>query len=106
MDDPNVKVEEGVASSDRITVILPKGVEAECVPAAKSICTDVTKPSSRIILTDTAHKSRLYLTVFTKRDDITDTEIERVADGVRISYKQGGEEQSFLWSFSNSFKRK
>ena len=106
MDDPNVKVEGGVAFSDRITVILPEGVEAECVPAAKSICTDVKKPSSRIILTDTAHKSRLYLTVFTKRDDIIDTEIERVADGVRISYKQGGEEQSFLWSFSNSFKRK
>ena len=101
----SVKVDGNIASSDRITVILPEGVTAECVPSEKSFHTDVTRPSSRIILTDTSHKSRLYLTVFTKRDDITDTKIERTADGVKISYKQGGEEQSFLWSFSYSFKR-
>ena len=105
MDDPSVKVDGNIASSDRITVILPEGVTAECVPSEKSFHTDVTRPSSRIILTDTSHKSRLYLTVFTKRDDITDTKIERTADGVKISYKQGGEEQSFLWSFSYSLKR-
>ena len=105
MDDPNVKVEGNVASSERIRVLLPEGVEAESVPSEKSTFTDITKPSARLVLTDKSHKSRQYLTVFTKRDDITDTKIERVDGGVKISYKKGGEEVAFLWSFSCSLKR-
>ena len=105
MDDPTIKVESGVAKSDRITVLLPDGMSAECVPANKSLHTDSLVPTSRIILTDTAHKSRQYLTVFTKRDDVTDPKIERTDAGVKISYMQGGEEVKFLWSFTNSLKR-
>ena len=105
MDDSSVKVEGRVAKSDRITVLLPEGVEAEVVPANKSLHTDSLVPTSRIILTDTAHESRQYLTVFTKRDDITEPYIERVEGGIRISYKQGGDEVSFLWSFTNSLKK-
>ena len=105
MDDPTIKVESGVAKSDRITVLLPDGMSAECVPANKSLHTDSLVPTSRIILTDTAHKSRQYLTVFTKRNDITEPRIERVDGGIRISYKQDGDEIAFLWSFTNSLKK-
>ena len=105
MDDPTVRIEGSTAVSDRIRVLLPEGVSAESVPSERSPSNDRKVPSARIVLTDTAHKSREYLTVFTKRDDITEPRIERVKDGVRISYKKGGEEQAFLWSFSCSFGR-
>ena len=105
MHDPEVKVDGNVAKSDRILVLLPEGVVAESVACERSLCTDITRPSSRIILTDTSGKSRQYLTIFTKRDDVTDPKIERVDGGVKISYKQGGEEVAFLWSFTHSLKK-
>lgn len=105
MHDPEVKIVGNEAKSDRIRVLLPEGVEAEAARSERSIRTDITVPSSRIILTDTEHRSRQYLTVFTKRGDITDPKIERTQDGVRISYKQGGEEVAFLWSFTHSLKK-
>ena len=105
MDDPTVKIVGREAKSERIRVLLPEGVGAEAVASEKSLHTDITVPSKRLVLTDTEHKSRLYLTVFTKRDDITEPKVERNENGVRISYKQGGEEKAFLWSFSNSLKR-
>lgn len=105
MDDSTVTICGGEARSERIRVLLPEGVLAECVESEKSLHTDITVPSSRLILTDTAHKSRQYLTVFTKRDDLSEPKISRTADGVKISYKQGGEEKSFLWSFSSYLKR-
>ena len=105
MDDPTVKLEGNVAKSDRITVLLPEGVEAEVATGNKSRHTDDLVPTSRIILTDNSKASRQYLTVFTKRDDITEPKIERVDAGIRISYKQGGNEVAFLWSFTSSFKR-
>ena len=105
MDDPTVKIVDGEARSERIRVLLPERVKAETVESEKSTNGDIKQPSSRIILTDTAHKSRQYLTVFTKRDDVTDHRIERVDGGIKISYKQAGEEIGFLWSFSNSLKK-
>ena len=105
MDDPTVKIVDGEARSERIRVLLPEGVTAECVESEKSLRTDITVPSARLILTDTAHKSRQYLTVFTKRDDVSDPTIERTADGLKITYQQAGETKSFLWSFSHSFKK-
>ena len=105
LNDPTVRVQGGIASSDSVRILLPEGMTAETVASEKSLHTDVTVPSSRLILTDTSHKSRLYLTVFTKRDDITSPAIERTKDGVRISYKQGNDEKAFVWSFSNSLKK-
>ena len=105
MDDPSISVKGSVASSDRIRVLLPEGMTAEIAKGEKSPSTDLTAPTSRIILTDTSHRSRQYLTVFTKRSDVSSPEIKRVEDGVRISYKQGDEEKAFLWSFTHSFKR-
>lgn len=105
MHDPELKIVGNEAKSDHVRVLLPEGVEAEAVASERSTRTDITVPSSRIILTDTAHKSRLYLTLFTKREDVTDPKIERTPDGVRISYKQGGEEVAFLWSFTCSLKK-
>ena len=105
MDDPTVKVAGGVAVSDRVRVLLPEDVLAETKESEKSLYTDITVPSTRLVLTDNSHKSRLYLTVFTKRDDVTDHKIERVDGGVKISYKQGEEEVAYLWSFSNSLKK-
>lgn len=105
MADPTVKVDGSVAHSDRIRVLLPEGTTAECVPAEKSLCTDITEPSSRIIVTDNSRKTRQYLTIFTKRDDVTDPKIERVAGGIKISYKKAGESVAFLWDFSLSLKR-
>jgi len=97
-----VRIEGGTAVSDRIRVLLPEGTEAEVTPSDKSPYTDLKTPTSRIILTDTAHKSREYLTVFTKRDDVTEPRIERTPDGIQISYKVGGRLQGLLWSFSSS----
>ncbi len=105
LDDPTVKVDGGMASSDRIRILLPDGIEAKTVESEKSLRTDITVPSSRLIITDKAHNSRLYLTLFTKRDDVRDPKIDRVDGGVRISYKQGEEEVSFLWSFTNSLRK-
>ena len=105
MDDPTVKIDGNMAKSDRIRVLLPEDVAAEAVPSEKSTNGDIKQPSSRIILTDTAHKSRLYLTIFTKRDDVTDHKIRRTDGGVEISYKQADEEVKLLWSFTNSLKR-
>ena len=105
LNDPTVEIVGNTAVSERVRVLLPEGVTAEAVASEKSLHTDITVPSKRLILTDTAHESRLYLTVFTKRDDLTDHKAERTADGVKISYKQGGEEVAFLWSFSNSLKK-
>lgn len=105
MHDPEVKVQGSVASSERIKVLIPEGVEAEAVPSERSLHTDITVPSSRLIFTDKSGKSRQYLTVFTKRDDITDPKIERTDGGVKISYKQGEDEVRFLWSFTHSLKR-
>lgn len=102
MDDPAVTVKGSVASSERIRVLLPDGVSAESIPSQKSLHTDITVPSSRIILTDTSHSSRQYLTVFTKRDDVSSTSIERSPKGIIISYKQGDKTVKLLWSFSNS----
>jgi uncharacterized UPF0146 family protein len=75
------------------------------VPAEKSLRTDITEPSCRIILTDNSCKTAQYLTVFTTRDDITEPKIERVDGGIKISYKKGGEEVRFLWTFTTSLKR-
>ena len=105
MDDPEVEIVGNTAVSERIRVLLPESVDAQAVAAEKSLHTDITVPSKRIILTDTAHKSRLYLTVFTKRDDLSEPKAERTDGGVKISYKQGIEEKSFLWSFTHSLKR-
>jgi hypothetical protein len=105
MDDPTVKIAGGEAVSDRIRVLLPEGVSAETVESEKSTNGDIKRPSSRIILTDTAHESRLYLTVFTKRSDVRDHRIERTGDGVKISYKQGDETVNLLWSFTSSLKK-
>ena len=105
MDDPALTVEGREVKSERIRVLLPEGISAEAVAAQKALHTDITEPTKRLILTDTSHKSRLYLTVFTKRDDVTDHKIERTSDGVRISYKQGTDTVNLLWSFSNSLKR-
>ena len=105
MDDPDIQVEGSVAKSDRIRVLLPDGVSAEVSPSLKSLHTDITVPASRLILTDKSPSSRLYLTVFTKRDDVTDPRIERTKDGVLVSYKKGIETVSFLWTFSCSLKK-
>ena len=105
MHDPEVKIDGNTAKSDRILVLLPDGMDAEVVESQRSLCTDITRPTSRIILTDKSGKSRQYLTIFTKRDDVTDPKIERIDGGIKISYKQGGEEVAFLWSFTNSLKR-
>jgi len=105
MDDPTVTVSESTALSERIRVLLPEGVKAESVASLKSLHTDITVPSSRLVLTDSSGTSRQYLTIFTKRDDLSSPCIERTSCGVRISYKQGEEDVSFLWSFSNSLKK-
>lgn len=105
MDDPSVKVDKNVAYSDRIRVLLPDATCAETVPSERSTRTDLTVPSSRLIITDTSHKSRQYLTVFTKRDDVGSPKIERVDDGIRISFLKGGEEVKLLWTFTESLKR-
>ena len=105
MDDPNMRIDGHRAVSDRVTVLLPEGMEAEVVASNKSRRTDDLVPTSRIVLIDKGKESHLYLTVFTKRSDITEPRIERTDDGVKISYKQSGEEISFLWSFTNSLKR-
>ena len=97
MDDPTVTVKGSVAESDRIRVLLPEGMSAEVESARKALRSDITLPSCRIILTDTSHASRQYLTVFTKRDDVSSPEIKRVDGGIRISYKQGDDEKAFLW---------
>ncbi|MBQ7314831.1 MAG: alginate lyase family protein [Clostridia bacterium] len=102
MDDPNVRIEGGEAVSERIRVLLPRGLTAEVLPSEKSPRNDIREPSARIRLTDTSHEHALYLTLFTKRDDITDAHIERTTQGVRISYKAAGKTVSFLWSFSCS----
>lgn len=104
MDDPSVEIDGNTAVSERIRVLLPEGVEAKAIASEKSLHTDITVPSKRIVLTDTAHRSRMYLSVFTKRDDISDPVAERIDGGVKISYKQGGEERALLWSFSNSLR--
>ena len=105
MCDPDMKIDGSVASSEKVRVLLPEGVEAEVIASERSLFTDITCPSSRIVITDRAGKSRMYLTVFTKRDDVTDSKIERTDGGVKISYKQGAEEVAFLWSFTNSLKK-
>ena len=105
MDDPEVKVEGRLATSSRINVLIPEGVSAESVPAERSFGMDIARPSSRLIFTDDSGKSRQYLTVFTKRDDISEPKIERVKDGIEISYKQGSERVAFLWSFTSSLKK-
>ncbi len=105
MDDPNLRIEGGEAVSDRIRVLLPKNLQAEVLPSEKSPRNDIREPSARIRLTDTSHDHALYLTVFTKRNDITDPHIERTANGVRISYRAAGETVSFLWSFSCSLTK-
>ena len=105
MDDPEIKVVGNTASSSRINVLIPEGVSAEAVASERSLRTDITRPSCRLIFTDDSGKSRQYLTVFTKRDDITEPKIERVDGGVKISYKQGSEQVAFLWSFTQSLKR-
>ena len=105
MDDPTVRIEGQTAVSERIRVLLPEGVEAEVAPSDKSPYTDLKKPTSRLILKDTAHKNRQYLTVFTKRSDVTDAHIERTAEGVKISFKVGGKEQTYLWVFSCSLTK-
>ena len=105
MDDPNVKIKGSVASSERIRVFLPDGMSAEVAPARKALRSDITLPSCRIILTDTSHKSRQYLTIFTKREDISSPKIERISEGVRISYKQADQEKAFIWSFTHSLKK-
>ena len=105
MNDAALEVVDGQVSSERVRVLIPDGVTAEAIVSEKSLRTDITVPSKRLVLTDTAHESRLYLTVFTKRDDLTDAKAERTANGVKLSYKQGGEEVAFLWNFSNSLKR-
>ena len=105
MHDPEVKVDGSVAKSDSIRVLLPADVEAEAVACERSTHTDITRPSCRVIITDRSGKSRQYLTLFTKRDDVTDPKIERTEGGIRISYKQGTEEVAFLWSFTHSLKK-
>ncbi len=105
MDDPEVKAQGSVASSERIRVLLPEGVSAEIEPARKALCSDITLPTSRIILTDKSHQSRQYLTIFTKRDDISSPKIERTSEGLKISYKQADEEKAYLWSFTQSLKK-
>ena len=105
MDDPTIEIVGNEARSDRVRVILPDETSAVVVDSEKSLHTDITVPSRRLIITDTSHTSRQYLTIFTKRNDITNARIVRTDTGVRISYNQGGEEISLLWSFSNSLKR-
>ena len=104
LDDPNVTLVGNEARSDRIRVIISDGVSAQVVASLKSLHTDVAVPSSRLILTDKSPKSRQYLTVFTKRGDISEPRIEQVENVLRISYKQGGERISFLWSFGCSLE--
>ena len=104
LDDPNVTFVGNEARSDRIRVIISDGVSAQVVASLKSLHTDVAVPSSRLILTDKSPKSRQYLTVFTKRGDISEPRIEQVENVLRISYKQGGERISFLWSFGCSLE--
>ena len=103
MDDPTVRIEGGEAVSSRIRVLLPEGVEAEMLPGEKSPFTDLREPTSRIRLTDTSHDSRLYLTIFTKRDDVTKAYIQRREDGVYISYTDADGEHIYRWVFSCSF---
>ena len=105
LNDPATKLDGSVAYNDAVRVLLPEGMTAECVPAEKSLHTDITEPSCRIILTDNSCKTAQYLTVFTTRDDITEPKIERVDGGIKISYKKGGEEVRFLWTFTTSLKR-
>jgi hypothetical protein len=105
MNDADVKIEGGVAKTGGVTVILPERVEAELAPAHRSRHHDDLIPTSRIVITDRSHATRQYLTVFTVRSDISEPRISKVPEGLRISYKQGGEEIAFLWSFASSFAR-
>ena len=105
MDDPNIELVGSEAKSERVRVLLPEGVNAEVLAGEKALHTDITEPTSRIVLTDASGHSRFYLTLFTKRDDVCEPRIERTGDGVKISYNQGGEEKAFLWSFTHSLKR-
>ena len=85
-------------------MLLPKGLEAEVVPSNKSPYTDLLAPTSRIILRDPSHENALYLTVFTKRADVSEPSIERTADGVRISVKVGEETKALLWKFARTLE--
>lgn len=105
MDDPALTVEGGRVHSERVRVLLPEGVTAEAVASEKAPRNDVTEPTKRLILTDTSHKSRLYLTLFTKRADVSNHKIERSEGGVKISYTQGEKTVTLLWSFSSSLKK-
>ena len=105
MDDPSLQLLDTEAQSVGIRVLTPDGVSAQINPSLKSLYTDITVPSSTIVLTDTSGESRQYLTVFTVRSDVSEPRIERIADGVRISYRQGDEEKAFIWSFSSSLRK-
>lgn len=105
VDDPTLTVRGREASSERIRILLPKGVTAEAVDSYKSPYTDLKQPTRRLILTDKLHGERaLYLTVFTKRADVTDAAVSRGADGIEISFTENGKTRKFVWRFAESLQ--
>ncbi len=105
MDDPATRIEGDVAVNEHVRVLLPQGLTAEVLASRKAKRCDVGLPSARIKLTDTSHTHAQYVTVFTKREDITHPTVRRTEGGLRIRYQQGEQTVSFLWSFSCALTR-
>ncbi len=97
MDDPATRIEEHEAVNAHVRVLLPEGCDAQVLPGEKSPFTDLREPTARICLTDTAHQSRPYLTVFTKRADLRAPAIWREGDAMYIRYTTDEGERTFCW---------
>lgn len=107
MNDPEVALTGAhSAGSKRIRVLLPESCSAEVVPSTKSPHCDVEEPTSRLILTDSSpERDSVYLTLFTKRDDVNGARAIRTDDGILISYKKAGKCVKLLWKYGEYCKR-
>ncbi len=103
LDDKNAKICGNEALSDNFRVILPCNTESEMLDGRKSPRNDVSLTTSRICVSDKGHKSRLYLTVFTKDKGLSNATVEHREDGVYISYMSKDGRHIFRWNFSESF---
>lgn len=106
MNNPDFSIEEGVARSGEISVILPTGLSAEILKGAKSPRNDIKIETSRIVITDNScNKNPLYLTVFTCDDSVKDCRISRTNSGcICIEYSKSGCRHTLNWHFGQTVR--
>lgn len=95
------RTDEGF-SKDGLRVILPKGCEWEAIPSRRSVCEDISLPSTRLVASDkSCSENAVYMTVFTVNDTVKAPTAVLDGEKLVLTISRGGRSEAHKWILNN-----